>query len=107
MYNYIGALIIVIGPIKGMVTSGGHTLDPSKVIFCLILGTLQVHEALGDMLTSIVSNSHFGKWPGARDMTIFRTHFIFSDMSLTMYLFIDEIFVSRAPGHLQARLLVF
>ena len=57
-----------------MVTSGGPALDPSKLMNFIILGSLWVHEALGDMLTSIVSNSHFGKRPGARDMTIFGCH---------------------------------
>ena len=53
-----------------MVISGGLALDPSKLINLIILGPLWVHEALGDMLTSIVSSSHFEKRPGARDMTI-------------------------------------
>ena len=51
--------------IKGMVTTGGVSLDFSKLINLIILGSLCVHEALGDMLTSIVSNFHFGKRPGA------------------------------------------
>ena len=33
--------------------------------------------ALGDMLTSIVSNYHFGKRPGARDITIFSIHALY------------------------------
>ena len=63
--------------IKGMVTSGGRTLDSSKLINLIISGSLWVYEAVGDMLTSIVSNSDFGKRLGARDMTIFGTHFLF------------------------------
>ena len=31
-------------------------------------------QALGNILTSIVSNSHFGKRPGARDVTVFGYH---------------------------------
>ena len=33
-----------------------------------------MYGALGDMLNSIVSNSHFWKRLGARDMTIFGSH---------------------------------
>ena len=47
----------VIGPIKG-------------------LTSFWVGRALGNMLTSIVSNSHFGKRPVARDMTICGSHFL-------------------------------
>ena len=35
-----------------------------------------MYGALGDILTSIVSNSHFGKMLGARDMTTFEFHFL-------------------------------
>ena len=58
-------------PIKGMVTPGGFSLDLSKLIISIILHALWVWEALGDILTSIVSNSHFGKRSVARDITIF------------------------------------
>ena len=34
-----------------------------------------MYQALGDMLTIIVSNSHFGKGSAARVMTIFTLHF--------------------------------
>ena len=61
-----------------MVTSGGLPLDPSKLIIFITLGSLWVHEALQDMLTSIVSNSHFGKRSGVRNMTIFGQHFLFN-----------------------------
>ena len=44
-----------------MGTSGGIPLDPSNLINSIVLGSLWVHEALGDMLTSIVSNSDFGE----------------------------------------------
>ena len=63
------------GPIKGMVTSEGPLLDLSELIDLTILGSLWVHEALGAMLTSIVSNSRFGKRPGAWDITIFSLPF--------------------------------
>ena len=33
-----------------------------------------MYQALGEMLNSIVSNSHFGKRLGARDMTIVGSH---------------------------------
>ena len=33
-----------------------------------------MREALSNVLTSIVSNSHSGKRPGTRDMTIFGSH---------------------------------
>ena len=43
-----------------MVTSGGPSVDPSKLTNLIILGALGVYQALGDMLSIIVSNSHFG-----------------------------------------------
>ena len=49
------------GPIKGMVTPGERTLDTSRLIILIILGALWVYQALGDILTNIVSNSHFAK----------------------------------------------
>ncbi len=67
------------GAITGMVTPRGRPLDTSKLIILIILEALWVHEALGDMLTSIVSNSHFGNRPGAKDMIIiiiFSSHFL-------------------------------
>ena len=45
-----------------MVTSGGPVLDPSKLINSNVFGALGVHEALGDMLTSIVK---FSLWETA------------------------------------------
>ena len=48
--------------------------DPSRFV---ILGALWVHRALGDMLNSIVSNSHFGKRSIAREVTISGSHFSF------------------------------
>ena len=53
-----------------MVTLRGPPLDPSKHIILIILGALWVYGALGDILSSIMSNSHFRKRPGARDMMI-------------------------------------
>ena len=57
-----------------MVTPGPRSLDPSKLIDLIILRSLWVHEALGDLLISIVSNAHFGKQPRAPDITIFSLH---------------------------------
>ena len=51
-------------PIKVMVTSVGFSLDLAKHVHFAILRPLWLHEAFGDMRTSIVSNSHFGKRPG-------------------------------------------
>ena len=47
-------------PIKGMATSGGAVLHPSNLINVMILSSLSVQEALGDILTSMVSKSHLG-----------------------------------------------
>ena len=49
----------------------GAPLDPSKLMIFIIFDPLWVCEALGDILTSIVSNSYFGKRPGAREITTF------------------------------------
>ena len=57
-----------------MVTLGELPLDPSKLINLDIFDFLWVYGALGNILISIVSNSHFGKRPGARDTTIFESH---------------------------------
>ena len=57
------------GPIKGMVT-----LEHLKLIISTIFDILWVCEAHDDILCSIVSISHSGKRPGARDMTIFGSH---------------------------------
>ena len=62
------------GLVKGMVTPGALSLDPSKLMLFIIFDTLWVCETLGDILTSRVSNSHFGKRRGARDMTTFGSH---------------------------------
>ena len=57
-----------------MVTPGGYPLDPSKLSNVIILESLWVHEALGQMLTRIVSNSDFGKRPGALHMITRSSH---------------------------------
>ena len=57
-----------------MVTPSGPSLDPSKLINFIILDYLWVYEDLGDILSGIVSNSHFGQRPEDRDMTIFASH---------------------------------
>ena len=53
-----------------MVTPGGFPLEPSKLIMLIILSLFCMCEALAAILTSIVLNSHFGKRPGAGDMTV-------------------------------------
>ena len=58
-----------------MVTTGESPLDPFKLITLIILGAIWVYQALGDMLSIIVSNSDFGKRTAARVMTIFSLHF--------------------------------
>ena len=58
-----------------MVTLGGPSLHPSKLIILTILDALWVYGTLGAILTSIVSNSHFGKRPVARAMKLFSPHF--------------------------------
>ena len=59
-----------------MVTPRGPPLDPSKLLILVIFEPLWVYRAVGDILTSIVSNSHFAKRPAARDMTICGSHFL-------------------------------
>ena len=59
-----------------MVTPGALTLDPSKPIDLIILDALWKHQALGNLLTSIVSNSRFGKRHGAQEITICGSHFV-------------------------------
>lgn len=69
----------IIGPFKGTIgmymASWGTPLDPSKLINLIIFDPFLVCGALGNILTAIVSNYHFGKRLGARDMTIFGFHF--------------------------------
>ena len=48
----------------------GYGLDLSKLIILIIFDPFWVWWPNGNILTSIVSNSHFGKRPGTRDMTI-------------------------------------
>ena len=62
---------LIIEPVKGDRKSVGDSPHLSKLMNFIILGSFWLGEALVNMLTSIVSNSHFGKRPGARDMTIF------------------------------------
>ena len=58
----------------GLSSRGGSCLDPLKLIILIIFEPLWVYRAYGDILTSIVSHSHFWKRPGARDMTILGSH---------------------------------
>ena len=48
--------------------------QPLKTFYWINLETFWVYQGLLDMLTTIVSNSHFGKRPIAREMTIFGFH---------------------------------
>ena len=52
-----------------------------------------------------MSNSNFEKRFGVRDMTIFSVHF--HPVSPTLYFLIDEILLTRPPGHFQSCFLVF
>ena len=52
----------------------GASLDPSKLINLFFLDFSWVCEALGNKLTSMVSNSHFGKRLVARELTTFGFH---------------------------------
>lgn len=65
---------VIKGPIKGMDTPGEPPADPSKLNNLLISDPLWVYEALGNILTSMVSSSHFAKQPVALGMTIFGSH---------------------------------
>ena len=62
--------------------------------FCFPLGV-----ALGYILTSVVSDFHFGKRPGARDMTTLGSHFL--PHVTENVLLSDDIFTTRPYGHLQ------
>ena len=59
-----------------MVTPGGRSLDPSKLIILIIVDSFWMCGALGIILTIIVSSSHLGNGLGARDMTSFSFHFL-------------------------------
>ena len=54
----------------GLSPPGGPSLNLLKLVIWIILGDFWVYQTLGDMLNSIVSNSHFGKRRAARVMTI-------------------------------------
>ena len=68
-------------------------------IILIIFGAFWMYRALEDMLSIIVSNSHFGKRSTARVMTICSLHFL---PNITNIVFlVDEILLTRPPGHLQ------
>ena len=79
--------------------------DPLKIFELIIFGLLWVRGAIHNILTSIVSNSHFGNRPIARDMTICWSH-VGPRASENVYL-IDDFARTRPPSHLQGRFLVF
>ena len=93
----------VIGPFKG--TIGMYMASPwsppstSKLMNFLIFGLFWVRMALGNMLTSIVSNSHFGKRLVARDMTIFGCHV---GRRVSENVNSADFFIPRPPGHLRS-----
>ena len=58
-----------------MVIPEGSPLDPSKLFLLSIFESLWVCEAIGSILSCIVSNSHFGKRPAAGDMSICSRNF--------------------------------
>ena len=60
-----------------MVTPQGTILRLRKTFLKNYFGILWVYEALGDILISIVINSHAKKRYEARDMTICMSHFLF------------------------------
>ena len=53
---------------------GGFPLVSLKLIILIVLGAFWVYQALGDMITIVVSNSHFGKRSAARVMTALSSH---------------------------------
>ena len=53
------------------VPSWRSPLDHVKLIILIILWAFWVYQGYLDMLSTIVSNSHFGKRPIAREMTTF------------------------------------
>ena len=75
-------------------------LDSSKLIFLTIFDSLWVYGTLGDMLTSIVK---FSIWETACSLSYdILLAAIFCTMSPTLYFPIDEILLTRPPGHLQS-----
>ena len=62
------------GLINRMVTSGGPIIDPLKLVILIIFDSSWVYQTLEDMLSITVSNSHFWKRSGARDMIICWVH---------------------------------
>ena len=51
-------------------------VTPGKLIILIIFEAFWVHQADGDMLSIIVSNSHSGKRSAAQVMTLFSSHFL-------------------------------
>ena len=87
------------GSIKGMVNFRISLLDPSKLANVNISALLCMYEALWEILTTMESNSHFGKRLRARDITILGCRSL--PMLPNMYFLINEIFRTRPPGHLR------
>ena len=65
------SLTLLISKYLGVLSS---PFGPYKLNILIILGALWMYRAIGDMLSIIVSNSHFWKRLGARDVTIFGYH---------------------------------
>ena len=68
----------------------GHALERIQLVNVsgrrrynlFILEAFWVYRALGNMISSIVSNSHFGKRSVIRDMTIYRSHFLANNSNI-------------------------
>ena len=57
----------------------GPSLDHLKLMIIIVLGASWVYQTFGDILASIVSNSHFGKRSAALVMTFSCFHFLPND----------------------------
>ena len=71
-FNFINGIIK--GSIKGMVSPVVSPLDASTLIILTIFEPPWVCAAIGNILTYIMSSSHFGRRHGAEDMMIFSAH---------------------------------
>ena len=74
--KYRGLLMTLLGaPLRAWSPPGGLPSTPQLLDF-IAFGFFWVDAAFGNILSSIVLNSHFGKRPVARDITIFGSHFL-------------------------------
>ena len=82
-----------------MVTSEGFPLDPSELNIIIIPEFLWVYATFANMLTSI--GVKFSRWAPAWGLRYDHVCIIFSFMSVNMYFMMNQMFISRPPGHLQ------